>query len=291
MDCNFEEKTYEYYMNRALEHVVGQNNLFPPGQLLEGVVGFDAMAYSDEYPFWVLFSPKRGIVTSTDLWGNNPEILRQKDKLPEFLVNLFLQYKRPEFISKWNGRDFKYWKKPHFRYYIDQDQQDILFRLENKTKETAVVVYSAPAFYKKDDLFNYYRNNTIIQQSNFTEPHTMQNHKRYTYITAGGGGAAFSESTRIEPLNIREKIIRTYEKRRKFDNNILFINHIYKLVVDIMKETESDLNIIFNNLLEYRYSDSEIINELYIIKNFLTLTNLSWNILYKKIDCTTKSYS
>ena len=50
MKVHFEEKTYESYFNNELD----SKSLiyFPPGQVLEGLLGFDAASYSQNRELW-----------------------------------------------------------------------------------------------------------------------------------------------------------------------------------------------------------------------------------------------
>lgn len=53
MHAEFEKKQYEQHLN--LELLKGSNLLFPPGQMLENTVGFDAALFTAHPKFWKHF--------------------------------------------------------------------------------------------------------------------------------------------------------------------------------------------------------------------------------------------
>lgn len=53
MKVNFEEKTYESYFNIELSN--RSDIFFPPGQSLEGLLGFDSSVLTRDKQLWNLF--------------------------------------------------------------------------------------------------------------------------------------------------------------------------------------------------------------------------------------------
>jgi hypothetical protein len=123
MKVDFEEKTYESYFNNELDSK--SSVYFPPGQVLEGLLGFDAASNSKNrglwrtlgFPFW--FSP---YFTGVNLRDIAREIEEELDhiiqKIPNIKTNILLQYKRPDYIKTVNGKEWKHWNKEYYRYRI-----------------------------------------------------------------------------------------------------------------------------------------------------------------------------
>src|SRR3954470_6107184 len=95
----FEEKEYEFPLYQEL--VGARPDIWPPGQVLEGYLGFDA-ALSVANSFWSMVD--RPVVEGVRLarYGLSPMDPRlasgtpeARDELPDFSLNLFLQVKRP----------------------------------------------------------------------------------------------------------------------------------------------------------------------------------------------------
>ncbi len=82
-----------------------------------------------------------------EVWEEFERIINDRD-FPKFKFNIFIQYKRPEYIQSPRGTEYKDWGEPYFRYNILQHQQDILVQLEKNAGENAIVVYASPAFYR-----------------------------------------------------------------------------------------------------------------------------------------------
>src|SRR5690554_2812919 len=111
MKVDFEEKTYESYFNNELDSK--SSVYFPPGQVLEGLLGFDAASNSKNrqlwrtlgYPFW-LFPHFSGVNLLDIARELEQELERFINKIPNIKTNILLQYKRPEYITTANGKEW-----------------------------------------------------------------------------------------------------------------------------------------------------------------------------------------
>ena len=90
MKCEFEEKQFEGLLNYEL--MCGRNFLYVPGQVTEGLLGFDAGIFSTHSKFWGYFVnlPRQGISISKTWWQNLEQDL---EHFPPFKYNLFIQHK------------------------------------------------------------------------------------------------------------------------------------------------------------------------------------------------------
>lgn len=231
----FEEKTYETYLNFELTH---EKRIFPPGQFFEFDIGIDAAIYSMNPIIWRIFNRRpfpRGERLRAQLWDFAERAITD-DQFPKFRVNLFIQYKRPEFITGYGGSEYKEWNQPYFRYRISSTQQNSLFHLEENISSNSIVAYACAAFWKNDDLYRFQRINQLIQNSNFVQPSNLQGHEVYTFINGGGHGIACTEPTYIRNMDIIQNIDNMIGTGKKLENNLEFIYSLDKSIMQTMKQ-------------------------------------------------------
>ena len=108
MKATFEEKTFESYFNSELDRK--SDIYFPPGQVLEGKVGFDSSSYSKSRWLWrkighpFLVSPRFKGADLKEIADEVEDLLEfEIDNLPRMKANILFQYKRPEFIKVPSG--------------------------------------------------------------------------------------------------------------------------------------------------------------------------------------------
>src|SRR5262245_23462158 len=125
MLAEFEEKEVEGALNAQLS-----GRLWSPGQVLEYFVGFDAALDIESSLHWSLLgytTPPVGTTISV-LWWSSPAAqaaLSQRPP-PPFRLNLFLQYKRPEYLRSPTAVEWPHWNAPYFRFNIVAHQQSAL---------------------------------------------------------------------------------------------------------------------------------------------------------------------
>jgi len=274
MLAEFEEKQYEHYMNFELLCKHNILNLFPPGQHLEHYLGFDVALYSCNHKFWKYFK---------DLWRwynyyyyrifnkfpyIKPEDVRFFEELlgkylnyiPKIKFNLFIQYKRPEYLTSNRSKEWIYWKKPYYRYHIINHQQQLLKNLAlNIDRHSALVIYASPAFHTQKQLWENVQRKTIIDNSNYCKVTDLSGHMKYTYINGGKYGIALSEPEKIENLNF-EKSIGNFKEESRYENNIYTVINLANQVENsIEKSSYSEyykyyLMILKNKFFwEFRY--------------------------------------
>ena len=170
MRAEFEEKSFEGALNLELAAQESKRIIFSPGQVLESVVGYDASSYlSSNHPIWNgdLFKFAEGDY-DTKL---REEFLRRGYPNPEIICcNLFIQYKRPEYLKRGAGAQRKKFKsKPFYRIELLENQHKILREQEKKLKNS-VVVYAAPCFHLLKELHAHTINKTHLTNTFFIRP-------------------------------------------------------------------------------------------------------------------------
>jgi len=207
MKVHFEEKTYESYFNNELDSK--SSIYFPPGQVLEGFLGFDSAANSKHrklwkhlgHPYW--FYPHFSGVNLRDIAQELEEDLGDIIQgIPPIKTNLLFQYKRPTYITTANGNEWHHWDKEYYRYHVYAEQHQLLSKIDNAFGDKALVLYASPAINNLDDLVKFKQQKKIIENSNFTKASALNNHSKNTYTTSGLYSIACSEPERLQKIEL-----------------------------------------------------------------------------------------
>lgn len=204
--AEFEEKTYENFFGSEVVRLVRDH--FSPGQIDESTLGFDGsffipffcrnIHFSRLFPRWLGRFP--GIILS-DLDYITDVIDRD---LPQHRLNLFVQYKRPEYVLGHRAAEWNCWQRPYFRYALTDHQQKALERLEQESNGRAAVVYASPAFWKSSELYERARFRRVVADSNIAQVSAMTGHSKFTYTNSGAAGIAHSEPEQVNGLSLQE---------------------------------------------------------------------------------------
>ncbi len=284
MKATFEEKTYESYFNNELDRK--SDIYFPPGQVLEGSLGFDATALSRNrkiwrrlgHPFW--FVPHFRGANLRDIADEMEDFLNiELENIPLMKANLLFQYKRPEYITSALGTEWSHWNQKYFRYNIYDEQQDLLNHIHQKFNSEVLVVYASPCTIDINEIIKYRKN--IISHSNFARAVDLQGHHRNTYIEAGTYSIACSEPKKIDNLNILETIKRIgkFEQDTEKGNNQNFLTNFSYKIQSITSEYKylsdsfADLNKEIEKVKSYK-----LFYSLLVMRNFRQLTGSQWII-------------
>jgi hypothetical protein len=119
-------------------------------------------------------------------------------RLPPFNLNLFVQYKRPEWLQRSNASEWASWNTSYYRYTIEPKQQGLLEKIIAAAAGRAAVVYAAPAFWESSELFDLARSGGIVANSNVASAAMLTGHQRLTYRAPGSFGIAHSEPENVE---------------------------------------------------------------------------------------------
>lgn len=242
MQAEFEEKQYEQHLN--LELLNGSNLLFPPGQMLENTVGFDAALFTAhpklwkhfphlyKWHHWLLRNAPRGMSLPIELWH---EIEHGIEHFPKFRFNAFIQHKRPEYMKRSDASEWSSWNSSYYRYKLMSHQQDALSRIDGVIGNSGIVVYACPAFYTISELWSAIEKRKVIDSSNFCQVSRLNGHKAYTYQKAGNFGIAHSEPEQIESINFQEHLSRLSEMQH-VESNAQHLLNLSKQIDSVMLE-------------------------------------------------------
>jgi hypothetical protein len=168
MKIEFKEKPYEKYFSHEIARLT--NVSFSPDQCDENFLGFD-----DAFllPFEYLLSIAPYVRRSRHLHRSGI-VLRELDhlaekvveRMPPFRFNLFVQYKRPEYLRTRGAREWSHWHAAYYRFEITPHQQRLLERLDAASHGRAATVYASPAFRSSSDLWRFAESEKILDNSN-----------------------------------------------------------------------------------------------------------------------------
>jgi hypothetical protein len=200
MKAKFSEKTYESYFQTELGRLTKVS--FAPGQNDEGVLGFDGAfllpiaLLPDILPYMRGRRWRRFIgFSASDIADFGAEL---DERLPPFNLNLFAQYKRPEYLARSNATEWSSWSGPYYRYTSDERQQRLLERVALAAHGRAAVVYASPAFWSATDIFTLARDGGIIANSNIADVARLTGHHRFSYVEPGHLGIGHSDPEPVE---------------------------------------------------------------------------------------------
>ncbi|WP_440117687.1 hypothetical protein [Paenibacillus sp. QZ-Y1] len=289
MRATFEEKTYENYFNTELGKMT--QIYFPLGQVSEGKLGFDSSAYSRNIFLWrnlpyrSFFRRNYKGATLREMADMMESYLQVEIKnVPDMKTNLLFQYKKPEYISSKNGKEWNLWGSEYYRYDIDPNQQTLLMNMHTSFKNEVLILYASPALKDVNELVKAYKKKKIIKKSNFTEVHKLNNHHRNTYLKEGKISIACSEPENIENTSLLDLIRKKQEdeesinRRFNIDNEEFIVNFVKRMVSviqedKIYKSSFRELTEELKEIQEYRLTYS--LMNMNVINN---LTGLQWLI-------------
>jgi hypothetical protein len=240
MEIEFKEKTYEKYFGHEIAQMT--NISFSPDQCDEEILGFDEAFFVPERWFR-LYGPyvrrrRLGRLTGVEISEFNETGKFIAKHMPPFRFNVFVQFKRPQFLTSRRSREWSDWKKSYYRYATTPHQQEALERIEKQSQGRAATIYASPAFWKADDLWNHVSNNKIINHSNMANALKLKGHKKYSYVSPGHIGKGHSETVEIASEDLAQVLSVGLER-----NEPLALNqHIKRTATEIIEATSgSDL--------------------------------------------------
>ena len=240
MKSEFKERTFEKIFDYEMSLLAnGPAYSFSPHD--EQWLGFDsafcllpfhylwrilAPQYLGRFISWLLFqTPHSGILLADiDLLPKG-----RVDYMPKCLMNLFFQYKRPEYLTQASAKEWADYKQPYYRYGLKVGSKDpmhqhkVLASLKSHVKERGEVFYVAAAFHTVNKLLEHVNNRKIIDNSHFASIDNIKSsHRSVTYHQPGIGGKAHSEAEDIESERL-ERVLHWLRQRRRTEIDTPFV--------------------------------------------------------------------
>lgn len=253
MNIDFKEKTYEKYFSNEIARLT--DTTFSPDQVDEGLLGFDdaflvPIDWLRAHAFY--FRASRGARMSGIRIQDHADLIAEfEHRMPPFHFNLFVQYKRPEYVRSHSALEWPNWRTAYFRYRITPHQQTLLDELDGRARGRAATVYASPAFWKATDLWARVKNSTIVASSNIACVARLRGHGHYTYRDAGSRGLGHSETSEISSPSLNE-IIAT---GRSSGEPLPLSQHLKltaKLIAEVIDESDSHSRALYSMVRELR---------------------------------------
>lgn len=288
MYAEFEEKTYEQHLTSELVH--SRRLFFPPGQVLEDIVGFDVALRTSNHHFWELFPHMYpwwrrmffmhppGTHLRHEWWK---KLEHEIEHFPQFKFNCFIQAKRPNRMVRSDAAEFESWKKPYFRYDTFASQQRALESLAQKTAGKAIVVYACPAFHTYSELWAAINSGNLVKKSNFCEIAKLNGHDRYSFVSPGNYGVAHSEPTPIESRSF-EQALEALQDQAPRQSNSAFLAETAETIVSASEQL-GGLRETYSSLAEtlFQEANSKLAKSLAKIYAFQFVCNVQLLIGYE----------
>jgi hypothetical protein len=207
--AEFSERHYELAMN--MELLRDSPLSFVPTQPEEKILGYDVALVPALPSIWDILQGARP-----------PGAWETPDGSLPFAASLFLQYKRPEFLSRgsasqWSDRIERLGEHsvPYYRYELGPGQLKTLLDLSDQVGEKARVIYAAAQFHTAREFFAHRLAKTVVETSNFlplprlgkelvtrgvTDWSNLKEHF-WTYARETGHDLLFSDPVRVQALS------------------------------------------------------------------------------------------
>lgn len=263
MLAEFEEKPYEQHLTSELIH--GRRLFFPPGQVLENIVGFDVAIRTSDRRFWrlfphmrswwhsMLFLPPPGTRLDNQWWS---QLEDEVQHFPRYKFNCFIQAKRPERMVRSDAAEYSTWNSRYFRYDAFLSQQQALEVLARNVSAKAIVVYASPSFHTYHELWVAISASQLVAESNFCEVAQMSGHSRYSYVDSGNAGFAHSDGTPIESTPFSEALD-ALEAEEPQQSNLEFIQ-LTSAAVDTAAEELGPLSEAYRAMVDKLFQDTDV---------------------------------
>lgn len=206
--AQFEEKEYEALLYHQLP--TGSQPPWAPGQVLEYYLGFDRGLLLGPSFLWGLHGhpgPLPGVSPFGDLWPALGAPPPDRDRLPSFALNLFIQAKRPDIgkrltkVLKQKGLG-----SPFYRFQINPEQQLTLSAVASALVGRALFVYAAPVFGSSSELFRHTQAGTLASHSTFPNVDLFAGHKAWYYSQPGATGLVNDSYNRVDDPPLAERV-------------------------------------------------------------------------------------
>jgi hypothetical protein len=202
--AEFSERHYELAIN--LELVQASHQYFVPSQNEEAALGYDIALVPALPPIW------------SSLTERLPGVGRTAEPRLPRATSLFLQFKRPDYISNRNGKEAAAREAelpgptvPYYRFELQRAQLEVLLDLQATVCGRAAVCYAAGTFHENRDFYAHKMGLDVAGNSVFLrldevraellaggfDPAQLSEDHRWTYDRHGGHGLLCSEPRRI----------------------------------------------------------------------------------------------
>lgn len=256
VEIEFKEKTYEKYFSQELGRLT--NDSYSPDQVDEFYLGFDEAFFLGS-PSMLLGFPFRRRSRWARLSGVPREVLTHVmasvlARMPPRRFNLFVQYKRPEYMVLPSAGQWSDWRTRYYRYTTKSHQQILLEKIESGSGQRAATIYASPALWRTEDLFNHSQRGEVVANSNIVSVACLTGHSLYSYVDAGYAGKAHSD-----PVDVESPSLEAIVKAGLESDALPFADHMKRtaaLLTEIIGSGGTDYDLFWNARAAILQSDA-----------------------------------
>jgi hypothetical protein len=190
--AQFHERQFELAAN--IELISGRGTFFAPPPTAEQRLGIDCALTPGDARIWKLLGlpAPTGTAIGASTFQAWPSSF-PPGASPPFLASLFVQYKRPDYLTTRRAAEWQHHGSPYYRIHLTPHQHQRLIDLSQTVGSDGVVLYVAPSFWRYDELWLKQGAGQIMEASMLKSASQLASgHHRWTW-TPGGRGSAHSE--------------------------------------------------------------------------------------------------
>jgi hypothetical protein len=215
--AEFHERQYELAAN--VELIAGRGDFFTPPTTAERRLGIDCALTPGDARIWGLLGlpPPRGASVGAGTFPTWPTVFPSGAE-PPFLASLFVQYKRPDYLTTRRAKEWRHHNRAYFRMNLTAHQHQLLLDLEQTVGTDGIVLYAAPSFWRYDDMWLNQGAGHLMASSMLVQASAIgPGHNLWTW-TPGGRGIAHSDpvETRFDTVTgVRDKLTSITRSRER----------------------------------------------------------------------------
>lgn len=271
---NYSERQYEQLFNSELVTSYGVDpRVTIPSQREENDLGYDAK----HVILPESLNNMNGAVTITAAdtrCVTCNQVLNNMNNIPDtYSANLFIQFKKPEYLTSLRSSQYYHFGSPYYRYTLYQEQFDTLIALNNSlinNNTPATIVYASPIASNLNELHEQAIRREVVENSSIAEISTLNGHNHVVY-TDNKNYIGCSE-----PRKYNGKTLKKHLEGIKTETNL---NETYKSMEVFLEEYDN---------LSYSFYKKHIsaVNELELSPKEKQISSIEWIANYLGVKWT-----
>ncbi|RTX91634.1 hypothetical protein [Mammaliicoccus fleurettii] len=236
---NYSERQYEQLFNTELVTSYGVDpRVTIPSQREEHDLGYDAKHVV--LPEFINSMNGTGTITATNTrCVTCNQFHNNINNIPNtYSANLFIQFKKPEYLTTSQSKQYYIFQNSYYRYTLYQEQLNTLLGLNNSLindNTPAKIIYASPAASDLNELHEQATQREVVEKSSIAEVSTLvgHNHVAYRDNTMYVGCS--------EPQEYNSKTLKKHLERIETETNL---NETYKSM-EVFLEKYDNLSYSF----------------------------------------------
>src|SRR5699024_9056795 len=178
---NYYEKTFEGYFIEELKSRLISGNSMSVSEMDEKWIGADMIALVNNRSLGAI-KLNTDIYNFKDLENINNKLTQVAQRLPvDLKFNLFIQFKKPEYMIFKSAKEWWLYNKPYFRFKLYKEQHETLIKIQD-VLHNLNIVYASPEAKNSDDVIRNKKYNKVIENSCIVGLNSTRGHEAITYL-------------------------------------------------------------------------------------------------------------